>query len=99
MGASAASDASVSADRFTHVVVNLDQLSGVSGVGDRVGHDHGHRIAHVAHGVRRTARDILGDRAGAVGLFHHGLAGEALDGVSCRPRQDQRHTVGRLGGF
>ncbi len=66
-------------DSAEHVVVHFDQLGSVFGLLQRLGHDHGHVVAHITHFALRKnrMRRLLHRRA--VGAGNQPAAGQTID--------------------
>jgi hypothetical protein len=87
--------------RGQHLVVDLDRLGGILGLLHRIGHHHGHVVAHVAHladgedGVRRLLH------RGAVGVVDEPAAGQpahlAVDVLAGEDARHAGHLRGRRG--
>ena len=81
-------------------VIDLDPCGGVLGLGERLGHDHGDRIAHVAHalaGQRLVRRREHRRAVRALALERHRHGAERIAQVGAR--EDRQHAGQLRGGL
>ena len=97
-GAAGAEGAGGVDHRGQHLVVDVDQRRGGTGLLDRLGHDHGHAVADVAHLAVGQHRVLGLLHRRAVQAVDQPAAGQAADGLEVLAGEDAHDPRGLGGG-